>query len=124
VGIVLIDASHEKQNEDLKELLPIETWEMYLSQFTAEGSYKDIVRSSKQVKRSRHAYEDIPLIIIAGNNHGGGEIEILWKAYQEDVSSLSNQSELHILDSGHYVHHEHPDLVVNKIIGLIDSLTR
>lgn len=119
-GIVLIDASHEKQNKDLKKLLPEETWKMYLTQFTSEGTYEDIIKSSKQVKRARHAFKDIPLILITGNNHGGGEIEDLWKTYQEDVASLSNKSQLHILDSGHYVHHEHPEFVTEKILELIN----
>lgn len=121
-GVVLIDASHEDQNKGMKALLPPESWDMYMAQFTAEGSYKDINHSARLVRKSRNAYEDIPLIIIAGNQHGGGEIESLWIEYQNDLASLSANSEMYVLNAGHYVHQEQSECVAKRIIDLINDI--
>lgn len=121
-GLVLIDSSHERQNEELFNLFPEDVKSMYMEQFSVEGSYEDIIYSANLVSELRDVFRDKALIVIAGNQHGLPEIDEAWALYQADIASLSNDSEIHTLESGHYVHKEKTDFVANKIIEMIDKL--
>lgn len=49
-GAVLIDSSHKKQENPLLAVMTPEFVNMYLSQFTAEGSYTEVTDHSRDAK--------------------------------------------------------------------------
>ncbi|PYE49757.1 alpha/beta hydrolase [Paenibacillus barcinonensis] len=124
-GAVLIDASHEKQEEAILATLPPELKEMYLSQFTVEGNYTEVTKSFKYVERLRakDALRNLPLTVISATEHGmGPEMELKWADMQLDLASLSNYS-THVIaqGSGHYVYIDQPELVKQQIITMLDQ---
>lgn len=121
-GIVLLDASHEDQHKAIYELEMPELWAMYVGQFIVEGSYLDVLYSADLTRDSRESMKNTPLVVISGNQHGIPAFEVVWKAFQEDLASLSDLSEHHVLDSGHYVHKDQLEFVKNQIIELIEEV--
>ncbi|MEK3824696.1 alpha/beta fold hydrolase [Paenibacillus sp. FSL K6-1558] len=124
-GAVLIDASHEKQEEAVLATLPPEFIEMYQSQFTAEGDYAEVTKSFKYIEklRAKDAMRNLPLTVISATEHGmGPEMEIKWAEMQQDLASLSNQA-THVTapNSGHYVYLEQPELVQQAIISMLEQ---
>ncbi|MBB6020345.1 pimeloyl-ACP methyl ester carboxylesterase [Paenibacillus sp. JGP012] len=122
-GAVLIDASHEKQEEAILATLPEEIKELYLSQFTVEGSYKDVIKSFQYVEklRAKDTLRDLPLTVISATEHGmGPEMELKWAEMQLDLASLSNHS-THVIaqGSGHYVYLDQPELVKQQILTML-----
>lgn len=123
-GLVLIDTSHENQNETILNLLPDELKDMYMGQFTAEGTYEDVMTSSDLIRNMRDAFKDIPLTVIYGTNHGmGPNLETAWAGFQEDIASMSNRSKIVISEgSGHYVYSENVELVKNEILEMLEKV--
>ena len=62
---------------------------------------------------------DFPLIVVADarppNLEQGQEISDLWIELQQELLSLSRNSEIRILEAGHYPQLQNPDLVVEAI---------
>lgn len=121
-GVVLLDASHEDQHKAIYELEIPELWATYVSQFTVEGSYSDILESAELTRNSRDAFRNIPLVVISAKKEGIPSFGDIWNNLQDDVASLSDHSERHILDSGHYVHHDHTEFVTEQILELIEEV--
>ncbi|MDT3427283.1 pimeloyl-ACP methyl ester carboxylesterase [Paenibacillus forsythiae] len=66
----------------------------------------------------------MPLTVISATEHGTGpEMEEIWAGLQDDLAALSDYSR-HV-DSpatGHYVHLENPQLVIDEIVTLFARL--
>lgn len=77
---------------------------------------------------------DIPLIVVtAGHNifaddpslPAPGSAGALWKQMQKETAALSSRGgQVFANDSGHFVQHDEPDVVVNQIRRLLDELAR
>jgi len=122
-GAVLIDSSHENQEEAILATLPPEIIDLYKSQFSAEGDYTEVTKSFSFVGKIRKndALRHTPLTVISATEHGmGPEMELKWGELQEDLATLSDKANhITVEGSGHYVYLENPALVVDEIISLL-----
>ncbi|MFK7853972.1 MAG: alpha/beta fold hydrolase [Granulosicoccus sp.] len=84
-------------------------------------------QSAQQVKRDRVTV-DYPLIVVSrgldlyAKDKQGVEKTAIWKQLQSDLALLSTDSKLVIAEnSGHHVHTEQPQLIVEQILSILDS---
>jgi pimeloyl-ACP methyl ester carboxylesterase len=122
-GIVFVDSSHELQEElVIMPYLPIELYDLYIGQFTAEGSYMTLLQSYQQAADTRDddALRYIPIHVLSATEHGLPEAELAWLSLQVDIASLSNYSTHTIIQgSDHYIHQSHPQAVIDAIEVLL-----
>lgn len=121
-GIVFVDSSHELQEEQIIiPYLPEELHDLYFGQFTSEGNYETVLKSLKQAEKSRKkdALRRIPIYVLTATEHGIPEGEPIWLRLQVDIASLSRNSTHQIVQGGHYIHTEQPQVVINAINKLI-----
>lgn len=83
--------------------------------------------SIEQLRLARHYLGNLPLTVIShGNKDSLGlsevssdqlaAIEMIWLKLQQDLSRLSTQGELVVVDdTGHFVHQDNPDAVIEQI---------
>ncbi len=123
-GIVFVDCSHEEQNNILLSNFTPEIKELYMSQFTLEGSFEDVCVSSQEVKDTRAALRNIPFTVLSATNHElGDEVEKEWDKMQKDLASLSDDSiHLTVEGSGHSIHAEKPNVVIYAIKEMINRI--
>lgn len=122
-AIILVDGSHEDQNEALINLLPDEIKDLYKNQFSIEGDYEDVQYNASVVREYPDAYRDIPLTVIYATNHGLTEaVEVMWSDFQHKVADMSDFSRMIVHEGGHFVHQENPVLVRDAVLYYIDSL--
>jgi len=126
LGIVFVDCSHEEQNNVLLSSFTPEIKELYMSQFTLEGSFEDVCESSQQVKNARDSLKNIPFTVLSGTNHElGEEMEKEWGNMQKDLASLSDNSvHLTVEGSGHSIHAEKPNVVIYAIKEMINRISK
>lgn len=133
-GLVLVDSSHEEQNERLQEVLSPEQWAAYQQMaIVIEGL--DLEASFAQMREAR---EEAPLrpmpvaVVSAGLPPDAAmlppdwpvaEEAALWAEHQQDLVALVPGTR-HIVaeQSGHYVHQSEPDLVVEAIRAVVDAV--
>lgn len=121
VGIILVDGSHEDQEEYLKRSIPPDAWEQYTTLFKAEGNHDNIERSC-EIIRNIDDILDIPVVLLtAGNQDGGPDVQKVWMEYQQDLLGISSNSRQIVVDSGHYIHITKPDVVVEAIEDMLFS---
>jgi pimeloyl-ACP methyl ester carboxylesterase len=122
-GIVFIDSSHELQEEQvIMPYLPIELHDLYIGQFTAEGSYTTLLQSYQQAAdtRDHDALRYTPIHVLSATDHGIPPAEPAWLSLQADIASLSNYSTHTIVQgSDHYIHQSHPQAVIDAIEVLL-----
>ncbi|GAE36798.1 alpha/beta fold hydrolase [Halalkalibacter akibai] len=120
-GLVLIDTPTENYRTVLLPRFPNEFQKAYVKQFGSEQAYVEFQESFEQVKKQPYL-GDIPLVILSANQkqHYTPEIQLLWHQLQEELLQLSSKSKLLIAEeSGHYIHHDEPELVIGAIRSLI-----
>ena len=83
--------------------------------------------------RKKHEYPlgDIPLIVLTRgkrgypNNEVGDQLEAERKRMQSDLLNLSrNSKQIIAADSGHHIHLDEPEVVINAIQQVIDAVRR
>lgn len=134
-GAVLVDSSHESQNEIVESYLtdpeyadmlcemfgfyddsnlgpifqtdPTFIVNLYTGQFGAEGSYEDAKITCAAAAENRDAFEDKPLAVISASTMGMGDgLNAEWAAMQANHATLSDEStHITVPGSTHYVHH-------------------
>jgi pimeloyl-ACP methyl ester carboxylesterase len=141
-GLVLIDAVHrayhQRQLALLKPLLPPEVWEA-LRQEAMTPPHRlvdpegvDIWTSERQTRVAlrRSPLRPMPLVVLA---HGrpepappgwpGEEVERLWQQLQRELADLVPGGRLVIAtQSGHDIHHEQPELVLDAIRDVVRAV--
>ncbi|WP_051128151.1 alpha/beta fold hydrolase [Paenibacillus sp. HW567] len=131
-GMVLVDAAPEYKELAYDRVLPVklagENREYYLNpmlnleKIDKVTSYKQIVDHSCQT--------DIPLSIITRGLPDGDEgewpgLEILKieQKLQSEFQRLSTASSLRIAsNSGHYIHHDEPEIVIEEIMNMLQTM--
>lgn len=122
-AIILIDGSHEDQNEALLELLPDEVKDLYKNQFNIEGDYEDVQYNASVVRGYPDAYRNMPLTVIYATDHGlTEEVEIMWFEFQHKVADMSDFSRIVVHEGGHFIHQEDPLLIRDAVLFYINSL--
>lgn len=132
VGMVLVDAAHEDQIPRMRAILSPEANEE-TSVYPITREEVDLKTSAAQV-RATGSLGDLPLVVLTHGrqdtlpsyNITGAvvpQIERLWLELQADLVSLSSNSTQIIAEkSGHFIQHEQPELVVEVICRLVESL--
>ncbi len=119
-GLIFIDPTHEDTNEYTVNSMPPEFLDLYKEEIIKEGTYEDLLESIEQIKQSRYALKNIPLTVISATDHQmGSEFEEKWILWQKDIASLSSKSNHIIVNSGHNIHKEKPDVIIKAINDMI-----
>jgi pimeloyl-ACP methyl ester carboxylesterase len=116
-GVLLLDASSPLAPDELKTLAE-------LVPGTAEYLEEAGVPESNREVLAAGPFPDVPLIVIAATDHGPyfEAWEPVLMALQEDLARLSPQGRLVVAEgSGHDVHHDRADLVVDAIRALVTA---
>jgi pimeloyl-ACP methyl ester carboxylesterase len=113
-GIVFVDSSHENQFVGLRGNQLKEAKE------TLEGIEHsfDVILSANEVKkiRDKDALRNKPIVILKA---------IQRMSNQNDLVTLSNRSKLVLVkDSGHFIHSDKPQVVLDAIKELIEKTTK
>jgi len=89
--------------------------------------FDEKVETSKTLAQAAQ-YEylgDFPLIVIASarptTGEYGEELQAMWIDLQHDLLSLSSNSEIRELETGHYPQLQDPDLVIEAIQDVIEN---
>lgn len=135
VGMVLVDTSHEEQLARYQERLSAEAWAI-MSQVQGDNAENmDLAASGEEVAKAG-GLEDLPLVVIraeaetvAAEDVGVPQAIVdevnrvtneLKPILQQDLAEQSTNSELIIAEgSGHFVHLDRPDVVIDAIRGLL-----
>ncbi|WP_174733195.1 alpha/beta fold hydrolase [Mesobacillus harenae] len=123
-GLILVDSTPEDYRERFLPTMPEEFHQAYNKQFVYEGNFDEFMESLKQVKESRRNL-NIPLLVIAAGkkDHYSKESQELWNEMQRELLQISSNSEFIIAEnSAHYIQNDEPEVIVNAIKRLIDSV--
>lgn len=140
VGMVLVDTTHEEQLERFEASLSQDAWAALSGSLGNNAERMDLAASGDRVA-DVGGLGDLPLVVIAAeaevveaedvgvpqaiadevnrvNNELGEEL-------QADLADLSTNSELIVAEgSGHFVHLDRPDVVVEAIRDLLATVTQ
>lgn len=142
-GMVLIDSSHEAQEQVLRDSLP---WRIRLLEAltvplltivprkTRSGAdRRSIIREFQAIKRLTAADQplalaalgDRPLVVLTRAPRAGGEPAEDWRRWHglhEELARLSTNSRHQVTEQpGHYIHNREPDLVTAAIRDVLHS---
>lgn len=131
-GLVLVEPAHE----DLSLRMPADYWQYEQEQIQkAEGATRAeaeaIEQSSTQLRSERRSFGDKPLIVITGGKKWGdapGHVDVsavdrAWRRLHIDITASSRRSQNWIAESsGHSVHREDPQLVVEAIRKVVNAV--
>lgn len=130
-GIVLVDAAPEFKELAYERVLPEERIaenREYLMNPMQNSERIDKMRSYEQIAEHVQQY-DIPLSIIMRGlpdewNEGWPHLAILEVEHklQAEFQRLSTSSKIRIANqSGHYIHHDEPEIVVEEIMNMLEG---
>jgi len=127
-GVVLIDASHPDQTKRWEATMNGEQREG-LRALDADFPYVDFQASLEEAAAEYGALPDIPLTVITATRSFVGEgcieglpceaMQAIWLELQDGYAGLRPDARHVKIPTGHYVHKEHPDLVVDEILSLL-----
>ncbi len=126
-GVVLVDPTHEDQEETMIPLLQPKSRDEYYQQFSREGTHQEFVESLEQVRSLRRSLGDIPLTVITAGQleyHTEASYEN-WLAMHKDLLRLSTNS-THVIarHSGHNIHRQQPEIVIEAIKNILLQIER
>jgi pimeloyl-ACP methyl ester carboxylesterase len=134
VGMVLVDSAHEEQFARMDALIPEEIKKQFPpSALVPTGNEKiDFTENSERRARMAAWHADIPLVVLtAANAQPGGEGPLAYLAPKfEQIRQELQQDLVHrsaigkqiiATRSGHFIHHDEPELVVNAIREVVDA---
>ena len=124
-SVLLIDPTHPDLYDYLKENEAL----MYdlLFDYIGEGQRRyefDLIKNSSKEFKDAADFPEIPLIVLMAGRHTTLESEALKNKmleFHEDLKRLSPLGTRYLVeDSGHSIHKNDPQLVVDYILGLLD----
>lgn len=135
-GLVLVDSSHEEQIKRFEALMTPEQRAQSRARLAALPEGVDSVKVREEVG-ARRWRADIPLVVLA---HGVvnkdmkppgwseaqlAERERVWRELQQDLARRSPRGELVVAGkSGHYVQNDEPELVIEAIKSVVESVRK
>jgi len=133
-GIVLVDAAPEYKELAYEKVLPenlVEGNRKYLENPMLNGENIDKMQSYKQIV-DHLGQTDIPLTIITRGLPDSGEegwpsqkILEIEQNLQAEFKKLSTPSKFRIAShSGHYIHHDEPEIVIEEIILMLKEIKK
>ena len=118
IGVVLIDSSHPRQ------LIMFEEIGLEVEQPIYGLDYEiEILSNIHNEFETIDAFPDIPLFVLTAE--GSIEEVEIWLELQQELALLSSNSIHEIVDgSGHFIHDDNPEVVIDAIKTIIDSATK
>ena len=118
-GLVLIDPSHEDQEDKWVPFLSDESKKLYKELCTKEGTRDDFLKSLEQVRISRRPLGDLPLMILSAGRKDIIQINLMRSGFNciktTSLTLSSRHSHVIVENSGHNIHLEHPEKVIDAI---------
>jgi pimeloyl-ACP methyl ester carboxylesterase len=127
-GLVLVDSSHEDQQERLMELLSPELQEQFEQMMASNPEGIDLEATFEEVRAAREAgpLPAVPLFVVTAGlpadpstlppGWPAEEYAAVWQELQADLATLVPGGRQVIAEqSSHYVHQTEPELVVDAI---------
>jgi len=129
VGVVLIDSSHPRQFEYLKNEKPFVHSMLMASTAIGRRSYEGrILQGAQSEFETLDAFPDVPLVVLTAEKSSLFETKEMrrqWLAFQRELAAMSSQStQTHVEGSFHYIHKSHSELVVQVVQRLVDAARR
>lgn len=124
-GLVLIDPSHEDQEDKWVPFLSEESKKLYKELCSKEGTRDDFLKSLEQVRISRRTLGDLPLMIVSAGrkDHNTDQSHEKWIQLHQDLLTLSSRnSHVIVENSGHNIHLEHPEKVIEVIRNIVHTV--
>ncbi len=79
---------------------------------------REYLQKNGKVVSDGGSIEAIKLTVISAGENGFED----WDTYQEQLMNISDTSKRIIVDnSGHFIHHEYPEIIINAIIEMIND---
>ncbi len=136
VGMVLVDTSHEDQFRLFEERLPPETWAEVSQFFGTDNPERMDLQASSAEMAATSDLDDLPLVVIQADDQvTDAEAQGVSQAVADEVDMVNNelapllQAELANLStnstlifaegSGHFVHVDRPEVVIQAIRSLL-----
>jgi pimeloyl-ACP methyl ester carboxylesterase len=125
-GVVFLDASHPDQFEYFRKHQIVLYNILITSARKGKRRYEEsIVKNTQSDFKDAPAFPDVPVLVLtAGKKSSPLETEKLrnkWLEFQADLAALSTKSKQIIVEgSGHFVHKDKPNIVIQEIIRLIN----
>lgn len=129
-GVVLIDASHPDQYTRWDAVMSADQ-RRQLREGLANFPYVDFPASLQEAANEFGSLPSIPLTVITGTNVDQSACDdglpcqamhTIWLELQDEYAALRPVARHIEASTGHYVQDEDPDLVVDEILRLLDSL--
>ena len=122
-GLVLVDPSAEDWNELLKAQFPDEYAKM-MAWRTADhpdGMKNELAAwdISKAQAQAAWPLPDVPVVLFTGLQGNPGGTQIIRKLHTEWLQRIPQATHIETEKSGHYLHVNEPELVVNAISNLV-----
>ncbi len=131
VGTVLVESLHGETWLRMQEVLGPGRWDAIEDQVNRNSEDVDLLRSTDQV-RAAGTLGSTPLVVLSAGRRlpnpfstdlmTSARLELSWRQLQKDLASRStNGTQIIAQKSGHSVHRDQPDLVIEAITGLVES---
>jgi len=131
-GLILVDSAHPHQDARLESVMSDEQRQAYRA-LSADTPSVDFATSLTEAAAEYGPLPAIPLTIITAT-HGfvkgeawmeglpGDAMQAVWLELQEEHARLRPDARHIKAGTGHYVHEDDPDVVVDEIIHMLESL--
>jgi pimeloyl-ACP methyl ester carboxylesterase len=132
-GLVLVDSSHPDQFWRSAEVLPPESPDESESTRFYREWFTTAQRDSTVKPR---LYEpgsmgDVPLVVLTALHKERAEdlaeglsekLDLIWVELQEEMGMMStNSTHIMLEESGHFIQHDAPEVIIESILGIIDD---
>nr|WP_299342940.1 alpha/beta hydrolase [Allomuricauda sp.] len=129
-GVVFLDASHPEQFEYFRDHHRMLYDILIMSIKKSNRHYElDLVKNVNSDFKNAPKFPNVPsLVLTAGKKSSLLETKKLrekWLSFQRELTSLSSQG-LHktAKGSGHFIHQDRPDLVINEIRNMVEKFDK
>lgn len=123
-GIIFVDSSHEDMVTEMSKVLGEEFKnEIDQAVIVEGGTTEDFYNSLQEVRDTlpADALRNKPITVLTANNHESGpEADAAWMQLQDRIASLSNDSKHIIVDNGHFIPIEKPEVVIDAIFDMFE----
>lgn len=116
-GLVFVDASHPDQWERFAEVDPSQG----MTTEVVGQERLDLVASIEELSAVED-FDDLPIAVLLRARPADDEMRAVWVLLQEDHATRSTNSQLIPAEaSGHFVHNDEPELVVDAIMWVLEE---
>ncbi|WP_181899471.1 alpha/beta fold hydrolase [Flagellimonas nanhaiensis] len=126
-GVIFLDASHPQQFEYFKNEQQLLYNTLTLSIKKSTRKYElDIVKNTLSDFEKAPPFPKVPISVLTAGKKSSflesNEMRQQWLIFQKELSQLSPKSNHIIVEgSGHYIHQNRPDVVIEEIKRILDN---